>query len=69
MRTAQTIFNEELSGEPLSEDVVVNALKIAQKEALLQAANDALAYTMQSSANGGVRAYVSKESILKLIPK
>jgi len=69
MRHAQQIFDEELSGEPLSEDVVVGALGIAQKEALIHAANAATAYIIQPTVNGGKRAVVSKNSILKLIPR
>ena len=36
MRSAEVIFEEELSGEPLTQESVVEALKIAQKEALAQ---------------------------------
>jgi len=69
MRTAQNIFNEELSGEPLSEDVVVEAIKIAMKEAITESANEAKAYTMQNSVNECKRAAVNKHSILDLIQK
>jgi len=69
MRTAQNIFNEELSGEPLSEDVVVEAIRIAMKEAITESANEARAYTIQNSVNEGKRAAVNKHSILDLIQK
>ena len=69
MRTAQNIFNEELSGEPLSEDVVVEAIKIAMTEAIQEASNEARAYTVQNSINEGKRAAVNKHSILDLIQK
>lgn len=69
MRTAQNIFDEELSGEPLSEDVVVEAIKIAMTEAIQESANEARAYTVQSSVNEGKRAIVNKMSILDLIQK
>jgi len=69
MRTAQNIFDEELSGEPLSEDVVVDAIKIAMTEVIQEAANEARAYTIQNSVNDGKRAVVSKMSILDLIQK
>lgn len=69
MRTAQNIFNEELSGEPLSEDVVVEAIKIAMKEAIAESVNEARAYIIQNSVNEGKRAAVSKHSILDLIQK
>lgn len=36
MRTAKDIFNEELSGEPLSEDVVIEAIEIAQNDVINQ---------------------------------
>jgi hypothetical protein len=32
LRTAKEIFEEELSGEPLHQDVVIEAIQIAQKE-------------------------------------
>jgi len=69
MRTAQNIFNEELSGEPLSEDVIVEAIKIAMKEAITESANEAKAYVIQNSINEGKRAAVNKHSILDLIQK
>lgn len=69
MRTSKQIFDEELSGEPLSEDVVVEAIKIAMKEAICESANAAKAYTMQLSVNEGKRAVVNKSSILDLIQK
>lgn len=69
MRTAQKIFDDELSGEPLSEDVVIEAIKTAMKEAIEQSAHDALGYIIQPTLNGGSRACVSKESILKLLKK
>jgi len=69
MRTAQNIFDEELSGEPLSEDVVVDAIKIAMTEVIQEAANEARAYTIQNSVNDGKRAVVNKHSILDLIQK
>ena len=69
MRAAQNIFDEELSGEPLSEDVVVEAIRIAMKEAIQEAANVAKAYTFQPTVNGGKRAAVNKESILELLKK
>lgn len=69
MRTAQIIFDEELSGEPLSEDVVVEAIKIAMTEAVQEASNEARAYIIQNSINEGKRAAVNKNSILDLIQK
>jgi len=69
MRTAQNIFDEELSGEPLSEDVVVEAIKLAMTEAIKESANEARAYTIQNSVNEGKRATVNKHSILDLIQK
>jgi len=69
MRTSKQIFDDELSGEPLSEDVVVEAIKIAMTEAIQEAANEARAYTIQNSVNDGKRAVVSKMSILDLIQK
>lgn len=69
MRTSQNIFNEELSGEPLSEDVVVEAIKIAMTEAIQEAANEARAYLRKPSINEGVKAIVNKNSILDLIQK
>jgi len=32
IRTAKEIFDEELSGEPLCQDAIINAIEIAQKE-------------------------------------
>ena len=32
LRTAKDIFEEELSGEPLSQDMVIMAIQIAQQE-------------------------------------
>lgn len=69
MRTAQTIFDDELSGEPLSEDVVVEAIKIAMSEAIKESVNVAKAYTFQPTVNGSKRAAVNKESILELLKK
>jgi hypothetical protein len=69
MRNAKQIFDEELSGEPLSEDVVVEAIRIAMKESIQEAANVAKAYTIQNSLNEGKRAAVNKHSILDLIQK
>lgn len=34
VRTAKEIFEEELSGEPLHQDVVIEAIQIAQMEIL-----------------------------------
>ena len=69
MRTAQNIFDEELSGEPLSEDVVVETIKIAMKEAINESITVARAYIVQPTVNGVERAVVDKSSILELIQK
>ena len=34
MRTAKEIFDEELSGEPLYQSAVIEAIQIAQKDAI-----------------------------------
>lgn len=69
MRTAQNIFDDELSGEPLSEDVVIEAIKLAQTEAIIEASRLARGYIVQPTVNGGKRAAVDKSSILELIKK
>lgn len=54
MRTAKDIFEEELSGEPLCQEAVEEAITIAQREAISVAYNiDEISYrAAYVSANG-----------------
>lgn len=73
MRTAKQIFEEELSGEPLSQDIVEYAIKTAMIEAIRECANVAKTKLIQTvSQPYGSTVYervVDKDSILDLIKK
>ena len=73
MRTAQTIFDEELSGEPLSQDVVIYAIKFAMKEAIIESAKVATTKLVETILQpyGDItkNRVVDQDSILKLINK
>ena len=73
MRTAKQIFDEELSGEPLSQDVVIYAIKFAMKEAIIESAKVATTKLVETILQpyGDVtkNRVVDQDSILKLINK
>lgn len=73
MRTAKQIFEEELSGEPLSQDIVECVIELAMKEAIKECAKVAKTKLIQTvSQPYGDTVYeriVNKDSILDLIKK
>ena len=73
MRTAKQIFYEELSGEPLSEDIVICAIELAMKEAIKESAKVAttklVETILQPYGDITVNRVVDQDSILKLINK
>jgi len=73
MRTAKQIFFDELSGEPLSEDAVIWAIKRAMIESIRECAIIAKTKTVQTinQPYGDVvySKIVDKDSMLKLIDK
>ena len=71
MKTAKDWFEEELSGEPLTEESVIEVLEMIQKEtwneALDKAAESARLGNTENGVNGVYNVLeVSKNSILKL---
>ncbi len=73
MRTAKQIFDEELSGEPLSQDVVIYAIKFAMKEAIIESAKVATTKLVETILQpyGDItkNRVVDQDSIFKLINK
>ena len=70
MKTAKNWFEEELSGEPLTQESVIEVLEMVQKEAwneaLDKAAESAEAIEGWNTGFSGNAASVDKQSILKL---
>lgn len=73
MRTAKQIFEEELSGEPLYQEVVIEAIRLAQIEAIKECAKIAKTKLIQTISqpygDTGYERIVDKDSILNLIKK
>lgn len=71
MRTAKQIFEDELSGEPLSQSVVIYAIKLAMQESIIESAKTAktklVENVLQPYGDITVNRIVDKDSILKLI--
>ena len=70
MKTPKEWFEEELSGEPLTQESVIEVLEMVQKEtwneALDKAAESAEAIEGWNTEYSGNAAYVDKQSIRKL---
>ena len=70
MKTPKEWFEEELSGEPLTQESVIEVLEMVQKEAwneaLDKAAESAEAIEGWNTGFSGNAASVDKQSILKL---
>ena len=73
MRTAKQIFEEELSGEPLCQEAVIYAIKLAMKEAIIESAKVAttklIETILQPYGDITKNRVVDQDSILKLINK
>lgn len=73
MRTAKQIFEDELSGEPLSQSVVIYAIKLAMQEAIIESAKTAktkfVENVLQPYGDITKNRVVDQDSILKLINK
>lgn len=71
MRTAKQIFEDELSGEPLCQEAVIYAIKLAMQEAIIESATVAktklVENVLQPYGDTTINRIVDKDSILKLI--
>ena len=65
MKTAKDWFEEELSGEPLTQESVIEVLEMIQKEAWNEALDKA-AENAELVECDPMEFYVDKQSILKL---
>ena len=68
MKTPKEWFEEELSGEPLTQESVIEVLEMVQKEAWNEAIDKAAESAKLGNTENGVYNVleVSKQSILKL---
>lgn len=73
MRNSKQIFEDELSGDPLCQEAVIYAIKLAMKEAIKESAKVAktklVENVLQPYGDMTVNRIVDKDSILKLINK